>query len=450
MDDYVDYRLALILPRNRQLLAIVARGVGSLPSMGVPRWSRPVAHLTHRIKEKWNIQTIVLDVLPSNSPSGPCAIIEVLTPAWRFADEGFTPVDPYHIDAASLGDAERLRLISIFRDDETLPPFSRIGWVEEAKLWIQASVCDHAVVFNEEIVQFNACGSFALVRFGARRGPAYWLKAAGVPNSHEFAITQTLSEHFQQHLPHLVAMREDWTAWVMEDAGLSLHNFITLPHLEQATISLAELQIGSTEHLEELLSAGCGNQMLGYLDSELDELIEYLDEAMRRQISTKVSPLGNRRLAEMRGILHAACAKMEDLAIPNSLTHNDINPENILWDGCRCLFIDWSEACVGNPFLTFQLLSVHVGRLSGVTPAWASRLNAVYRQRWLGRIQEAKIDCALALVPLLAIASHLYGRGTWLRSPRRADPDLQSYARSLARHMDREARSPQLLEALCQ
>jgi len=52
-------------------------------------------------------------------------------------------------------------------------------------------------------------------------------------------------------------------------------------------------------------------------------------------------------------------------------------------------------------------------------------------------------------MPILAAASTLYGRGDWLHSPRRNDPRRQSYARSLARHMDRAAREPRLLEALC-
>ena len=53
-------------------------------------------------------------------------------------------------------------------------------------------------------------------------------------------------------------------------------------------------------------------------------------------------------------------------------------------------------------------------------------------------------------MPILAAASTLYGRGDWLTSPRRDDQCRQSYARSLARHMDRAAREPSLVEALCQ
>jgi hypothetical protein len=52
-------------------------------------------------------------------------------------------------------------------------------------------------------------------------------------------------------------------------------------------------------------------------------------------------------------------------------------------------------------------------------------------------------------MPLLAIFSYLYGRGTWLNSEERNDPHFEGYARSLARRMEREAQVPGLLEVLC-
>jgi len=50
---------------------------------------------------------------------------------------------------------------------------------------------------------------------------------------------------------------------------------------------------------------------------------------------------------------------------------------------------------------------------------------------------------------LLSIFAYLYGRGDWLKDTSKVTPQFESYARSLARHMDRAAQSPQLREALC-
>ena len=121
-----------------------------------------------------------------------------------------------------------------------------------------------------------------------------------------------------------------------------------------------------------------------------------------------------------------------------------MNRGNILFDGSHCRFIDWSEAYIGNPFIGFQHLSLLKTETQDIL-----RLKDAYRCSWLDLLDSAQIDAAFALAPLLAAASYLYGRGDWLRSPRRSDPDRQRYSRSLARHMDRAAQAPELLGVLC-
>jgi hypothetical protein len=133
---------------------------------------------------------------------------------------------------------------------------------------------------------------------------------------------------------------------------------------------------------------------------------------------------------------------MEDLGIPDTLISNDISSDNVLFDGSNVFFTDWCEAAIGNPFLSLQQLCVLLGGDHLV-------LRSVYRQCWLGELSPLQIDQAFAFMPLLAILFYLYGRGEWLRSERRYSPQFESYSRSLARHMDREARNPQLMEALC-
>jgi Ser/Thr protein kinase RdoA (MazF antagonist) len=140
---------------------------------------------------------------------------------------------------------------------------------------------------------------------------------------------------------------------------------------------------------------------------------------------------------------------MQELDIPDTLIHNDINSGNILFDGSRCVFIDWAEAFVGNPFLTFQQLYVQATKGSEEPQIEPHRLAKLYKRQWLDRLSEAKIDRALALAPLLAIASYLYGRGAWLHSPGPSTPTFESFARSLARHIDRAAQAQQLMEVLC-
>jgi hypothetical protein len=326
-------------------------------------------------------------------------------------------------------------------------PFSRVGWIQEAMRWLQAEV-DHGIAFTGEIRQYNAGGTFALVRFGTRQGTAYWLKATGKPNGHEFTVTTALSKLFTQHLPPVVAAREDWNAWVMEDAGEPLRDLFTFPALELAVGSLAELQMRSVRHIQDLLIAGCFDQRFAVLKAHLGELISYLGEAMASQTSNKVPRLDNCRLHELGNMVNDAFSRMEEFRIPDALVHGDINSGNILFDGSRCVFTDWAEACIGNPFSTFQQLYEQVAR-GERSRKWCTNLRALYRQQWRTLLSEPQIECATALAPFLAIASCLYGRGSWLMSSYRADLHFRSYSRSLARHLDRAAQTPELREALC-
>jgi aminoglycoside phosphotransferase (APT) family kinase protein len=136
---------------------------------------------------------------------------------------------------------------------------------------------------------------------------------------------------------------------------------------------------------------------------------------------------------------------MEDLGVPDTLIHNDLNSGNILFSERGCVFTDWCESCVGNPFFAFQQLCLLQPSRTG---DGNSKLRMVYRNCWLDLLQSTQIDAAFALSPLLAIFSHLYGRGTWLHSSRRNEPEVKAYARSLARHMDRAAQDSSLLEAI--
>jgi len=445
MADHTDYRLAFLLPQTRQLLAIRTRDAAELPRMDIPRWSRPAEQLTKLIRGKWNIRTTVLDFIESDSGAAPCAILEMTTPNWCSEWEGFSTVD---LDRVSLSDNERRCLTALLEDQPSSSPFSRPGWIVEAQRWIQESVGDQDVEFNEDIRQLSAGGHFVLVRMGTRRGPAYWLKATGFPNAHELALTRTLVRYFPQFLPPLVAAREDWNAWVTEEVGQTLRENFDASTLTRASRSLASLQRRSLSLVGSLLAAGCCDQRLPAVEAQVDPLIEYLKEVMEYQVSVKVPRLGGNRLLEIGGILHLACARMQELEIPDSLTHNDINPGNILLDETRCVIIDWAEAGVGNPFLAFQLLSEHVARQGERARAWEAQARSQYKVLWLDLLPEAVIDRAFALAPVLAIATCLFGRGDWLHSPRRADLNFQSYTRSLARHLDRAARSPELLEAL--
>ena len=154
------------------------------------------------------------------------------------------------------------------------------------------------------------------------------------------------------------------------------------------------------------------------------------------------------RLHELGDLLKEGCAAIESIDVPDTLIHNDMNPGNILFDGLRAVFTDWSEAGIGNPFLTFRHLQVQALE-ADETCTWAQQLKQIYIDHWRNLLSESQIEMAFALSPPLAVASYLCGRDPSFTSSHRDIGSVQSHARSLARYMDRFARAPEFLEALC-
>jgi hypothetical protein len=449
MIESMGYRLAFVLPESRRLLAMQADGACELPTIDVPLWRRPAEQLTQLVEQRWHITTVVLDLVADESLPTPCAIIEVRSPVWEFTKECFSVVGVDDLTDSSLAESERAPLKSILAgEDGGRGPFSRIGWVEEAQTWIQQSISDREVRFTGGLRHLNAGGEFCLIRFATVFSPAVWLKAVGAPNTREFEITAFLANTCPEYLPSIAAMREDWHAWVMDEFGSRLYSLSPLRDCEQAARRLAHLQIKLSDKSAELLGVHCSDHRIQTLDSHVDSLIAYLDEAMHLQTSTKAAKLTSSRLETLRILLHHACSALEELGIPDSLMHGDISPGSILNDGRACVFTDWCEASVGNPFITLEQLCVHMARDGGDSESKISALKNAYTLCWRDLLPGHVIDKAMRITPLVSVLSYLCGRGDWLTSRRCQNSWFQGYARGLARHMDRIAQNPELMETI--
>jgi hypothetical protein len=156
-----------------------------------------------------------------------------------------------------------------------------------------------------------------------------------------------------------------------------------------------------------------------------------LDVGTRRELQTAVSD---------------ACTQLMTLRISNTVVHNDINLGNILVHNDRCVFTDWSETGISNPFLVLPYFELLLPNDSSVMKR---SLRSSYSQAWSGLLSQSQIAEALQLAPLVNIFVHLYGRGDWLTTSQRKSPHFQRYARSLTRRMNREAHDLQLARFAC-
>jgi hypothetical protein len=432
----IEYRCVLVRPHSHAVLAFANDGRYHLPRVHISRSARPAREVQRAIKARWGLNILVLDIWVAQQGLRACAVAERLTPEMAST---FNEVPAEQLKSSELHE-EEYRDLKLLLEGRPKTLFSHIGWIDEAIAWTE-SATGRTFCSSRCVEQWNAGGDFELLRMRSDDGRHYWLKATGEPNAHEFAITRLLWKLCLDFLPKLVSARDDWNAWLTEDAGDPLPDAPSPDELVAAAKRMAGLQLLTIGQTDDLLAAGAFDQRLPVLRSHIDSVIAYLIDAMARQTSTKSTPLSRDRLLELGEILRDVCFRLEALDIPDTLIHNDLNAGNILCNGGRCVFTDWSEAAIGNPFLSCE-------RLCQLNANRQIDVRSVYRESWLSRTGEAKVDHAFALAPPIAIYAYLYGRGDWL-GIQGTRPEFDSYARSLARHMDHAVQSRQLRGLLC-
>jgi Ser/Thr protein kinase RdoA (MazF antagonist) len=218
---------------------------------------------------------------------------------------------------------------------------------------------------------------------------------------------------------------------------------------ESAGAALAALQIDFIGHGAKILAAGAHDLGVTALSRMVEPFVETMMQLMERQTKVPPEPLHRTQLRIVGDRIQTALEALEALGIPETLGHLDLNPGNIVVSPEQCVFLDWAEAYIGNPFFTFQYFLEHLRRKVGVNSVLEKRLVSTYCSRWEAVMSHAAIDDALRIAPLLAIFAYAAASGVWRDEEKMQDPATSGYLRSLARRMYREANAFNERRSLC-
>jgi hypothetical protein len=446
------YRLVLVSPRTRRVFVEKARQGFVLPRLSVPRWTRVAERATEVIEATWGFNAIILDYLRHRLGDSPIVIAERINENIR---SGSPVGDLWHslndVNNDEIDDGERSIIERLLNDGRTgRGPFSRLKWIDEALYWIRAAAGIDESQLTGEIRQLNASADSTLIRFDRKNAPCFWLKASGGPNAQEGPITRALTDLFPEYLPELVAFHPEWNAWLMKDAGYPLGDQGELrpQQAEDVIRRLAGLQKASVHHAGTLLSHGCHDHRMTALRTTMPQLVPYLEEAMAARSIDMGHHVEAARLREVAKLIEEASFRLEELGIPDALIHSDIDLSNILSGSRGCIFTDWAQAGVGNPIVTFEQLRVQFSQEQNHA-SWTPRLTRMYQNAWRAVVPDCNFGCAFSLTPLISIASYVCSRRDWVISEHRHRPHSQSYARALARQLDRAAQTMELNQSTC-
>jgi hypothetical protein len=443
-------RYRLLIPRRSgsELLLLTEQHGLALPSVDVPQRERIAPHVTKNLKERWGIEAVCL-FTPALSPLRFFSIRYQVAELCRPNDtlpEGFSWFPLESLPEASFAEAEELGRIRSAMDEfqsyangSTPGTFAKSGWLREVLDWVDSELGVHGLHTTGQFRQLNASPTFSLLRIETT-GPAVWFKAVGQPNLREYPITLALTKSFPAFLPTVIADRRDWNAWLATEAqGTHPDANSDFNAWLKITTSLADLQIASLGQALHLIDAGCQDVRVRTLRDQVHPFLEMMAKLMEQQTKETPAPLKKEELHALETQLQEALSNLEDSGIPNALGHFDLNAGNAVVSGNRCVFLDWAEAHVGHPLLTFQYLLEHLRRLCPAKASWECKLLSAYLAKWQFLLEPDGLSRTVAVVPLLAAFAFAVGVDAWREEiyPRRSE--TVPLLRSLARRMKREA-----------
>lgn len=243
----------------------------------------------------------------------------------------------------------------MMQDQHIELPWEEPGWFEQATAWIYDQLAAHGwhSLGPVELVRLRPWSAFA--RVATNNGIAYF--KAPAPPYYEVGLTQALARWRPDCIARLLAVDLN-RGWLLSaDAGPTLYDASPgvnqLAHWLKLLPLCVELQLEMAAHVPEILVLGLFDRRLAHLPRLYNELMEG-HENLRIGLEPGLTPAEYMCLRELRPWVANACAQLASVGLPETLVHEEVHSSNVLLNGDRFIFIDWSEAIIGHPF--FMLL----------------------------------------------------------------------------------------------
>ena len=441
------YRL-IIARRNATEILFSPNGAGwALPRVEIRKHQRIAEQLTTEVRKAWKLETCCLLVLSSRScghhGEASCAVMECVSHKEK-APAG-TYWMPVNI-ATECGNEEEAAAIqnafaelASYTNGEKSGPFAKSGWLRELFGWAYEQISSLGLRLTGNFRQFNAGPTFSLVRLETDGG-ALWFKATGPPNAHELPITLLLARLFPNYVPGILGVHPSWNGWLSAEVeGRPLDELDECSAWERAVEGLAELQIDSIGRATEVIERQCKDMRLLEVEKRIDPFLARMGDFMRVQDKSSPTPLRDSELASLGEGLRETLSLLQSFGCPDTLGHLDCHPGNLLVTQEHCVFLDWAEACVTNPVITFEYLRRHMERNRVEEPAADARITTAYVRPWESLLSPEDLRRAIAAVPPVAVLVHAVAGDAWCTLDPVSNPALAGYFRSLTRRMYRDA-----------
>ncbi|MBT7192093.1 MAG: phosphotransferase [Anaerolineae bacterium] len=236
------------------------------------------------------------------------------------------------------------------------------AWQQKARAWIRSEASLNDIQLIGEIEQPHIRHWSTVISVESDQGMIFF-KAVAPETISEIPLTEKLVEWYPDDMLELIAVdaKNGWL--LMRDGGEQLRSLIRptkdIKPWEPVIRRYAELQIGLSEHLDEMLSTGIPDQRLAKLPSIYTELLADEESLMLRQ-EKGLSSDEFLKCQNLQTRFEQICADLAAIGIPESLNHGDFHDANVLVKDGHITFFDWGDADITHPFLSLRTFFVSI------------------------------------------------------------------------------------------
>lgn len=271
------------------------------------------------------------------------------------------------------------------------PPWSQPGWLTRASAWMADRLAENGSPLVAAPRIHALWGLSAVVRGETADGSAF-LKGCSPIFPTESVITQILAASDPDLLPSVVAVDRSENWLLMRDLGQSFVGDAPVVRWPEGLVAHAAIQRRWLDRADDLAMSGFERRGLAELAWQIRELpalplLAALEAGARRRLEAAVP-----RLVE-------ACDRLTAIGPAETIVHGDLHPWNVADADGRSIVFDWSDSCIGHPFLD---LATYVGRTRDVSTRRAC-VDA-YLAAWSDVMEPEMLEEAVRLaLPLSAL-----------------------------------------------
>ncbi len=237
---------------------------------------------------------------------------------------------------------------------ELRAPWAKIGWFDEAFTCIETQLAQHHIRMLGPMVQKRSWAITCLMRMETSIGDVYF-KAVPPFMAQESMVMREVSRQYPNLVPALLATDVE-RGWILmpDFGGVPLVNLPDLRHWEEALRVFARMQVEQVEHVDAWLARGVPDRRLSRMVQLTNPLIHLSSQILSGE-SPGFSASEIEALHALPMKMKLLCAKLASYGLPHTLVHGDLGG-NILVDGDRYSYFDWTDVCITHPF--FEMATV--------------------------------------------------------------------------------------------